>query len=130
MTAALKAIVVEDDHLIAEGLAQTLQDLGHHVCGIAHDVAELSALLGEHDPDLVTMDVNLGQGREGLGVATVLEATGPLAIVFVTGTISEEQQEDIRTTECAALVLKPFTPAQLAVAIEIALERTREDLES
>jgi DNA-binding response OmpR family regulator len=127
MNAPLKAIVVEDDVLIAEGVAQTLRDLGHDVCGVAHDVAQLSALLGQHEPDLVTMDLNLGQGREGLGVATVLEATGPVAIVFVTGTVSQEQQDDIRTTECAALVLKPFTSAQLAAAIDFALERTRED---
>jgi len=122
----LKTIVLEDDDLIAQDLAQTLRDLGHEVCGIAHQVAELAPLMRRHMPDLVTIDVNLGERRDGIGVATVLEAAGPLPIVFVTGAADEQEQEEMRCIEGAALVLKPFTPETLKAAIDLAVARARE----
>jgi AmiR/NasT family two-component response regulator len=126
----LKTIVLEDEDLIAQDLAQTLRDLGHEVCGIAHRVVELAPLMQQHAPDLVTIDVNLGDRRDGIGVATVLEAAGPLPIVFVTGAADEQEQEEMRTIEGAALVFKPFTRETLKAAIDLALARTREAKES
>jgi CheY-like chemotaxis protein len=124
MARPLKILVVEDDPAVAEVLVATLRQLGHEVCGVAHDVAELAALLESHEPNLVTLDLNLGRGRDGLGVATALEAGGPLAIVFVTGDVTPEDQEKIRATEGSALLMKPFTEAQLSEAIALALKRT------
>ena len=126
----LKTIVLEDEDLIAQDLAQTLRELGHEVCGIAHQVAELASLMQQHTPDLVTIDVNLGERHDGIGVATVLEAAGPLPIVFVTGAADEQEQEEMRCIEGAALVLKPFTRETLKAAIELAVARAQEAKES
>jgi DNA-binding response OmpR family regulator len=126
MSTALKTIVVEDDSLIAETLALALRELGHQVCGIAHDVLEMASLLHEHQPDLITLDLNLGKLHEGVGVATALQAAGPIPIVFVTGAVTEDQRKEIRALDAAALVLKPFTTEQLRMGIALAMRRSQD----
>lgn len=123
----LKTIVLEDEPLVAETIADMLRGLGHHVCGVAHDGRDLPRLLSEHEPELVTIDVQLGGGRDGIGVATLLESGGCLPIVFITGAVDEQEQEEILAIEGATLLYKPFTADQLAEAIAAALQRAQED---
>lgn len=123
----LKTIVIEDEASVADSLVQMLRSLGHAVCGVARRTADLPSLLAEHDPDLVTIDVDLGQRREGMGVATALEAGGSVPIVFVVGVVDEAEHEDLRAIECSAVLIKPFTADQLAATIREAQDRTRRD---
>ena len=123
----LKTIVLEDEPLVAETIAQMLRDLGHEVCGVAHSAGDLPALLAAHEPELITIDVNLGERHDGVGVATLLESAGCLPIVFITGGVDDEQRADIQAVEGAVLLLKPFTSEQLAEAVEAAQDRARED---
>ncbi|HUO23036.1 MAG TPA: response regulator [Caulobacteraceae bacterium] len=121
----LKVIVVEDQTAVARTLVDTLAALGHQVCGVASDVLEMAGLLQRFSADLLTIDLNLGKLHEGVGVATALQAAGPIPIVFVTGAASDEQKADIRALEAAALVIKPFTADQLRIGIALAFERAR-----
>ena len=123
----LKTIVLEDEPLVAETIAQMLRDLGHDVCGVAHSAGDLPALLSTYDPELITIDVNLGDRHDGVGVATLLESAGCLPIVFITGQVDDEERGDILAVEGSTLLLKPFTLDQLAAAIQDAVERAKED---
>jgi DNA-binding response OmpR family regulator len=124
---SLKTIVLEDEPLVAETIAQMLRDLGHEVSGVAHSAHELPALLAAHEPDLITIDVNLGDRHDGVGVATLLEAAGCLPIVFITGEVDDEERGDILAVDGSTLLLKPFTSDQLAAAIREAVQRAQED---
>ena len=124
----LKTIVLEDEPFVAEAIAQMLRDLGHQVCGVAHHARDLPPLLVEHEPDLVTIDVNLGERHDGIGVATVLEAGGSLPVIFITGAADEQEKEEILAIESAVLLMKPFTQDELAAAIQQALDRAETDL--
>ena len=121
----LKTLVVETDRPAASGLAKMLRDMGHDVCGVAQDVSQLAALLARLTPDLVALDLDLEDGNEGLGVATVLQATGPVAIVFVAETADAPDREGIRSIEGTALLIRPFGPAELRTAVALAFERAR-----
>src|ERR1700757_4072680 len=106
--ASLRTFVVETNPTAAAGLAQTLREMGHEVCGVASDVSGLAALLARETPDLIALSLDLEEGNEGLGLATVLQATGPLAIVFVAESADAPDRGAIRSIEGAALLLKPF----------------------
>lgn len=123
--ASLKTFVVERSRPAAAGLAQMLRAIGHDVRGEADDVSGLAALFAREAPDLVALDLDLEEGNEGLGLATVLQATGPLAIVFVTESADAPDREAIRSIEGAALLLKPFGAPELRTAIALAFERAR-----
>lgn len=120
-----KAIIVENERLMALGLAQMLRALGYEVAGLARDASQLAALLGGVTPDLIALDLDLGDGAEGLGIATVLQATGPAPIVFLAAQADEQQRESIRAIEGTSLLVGPFTEAELRVAVALAIKRTQ-----
>lgn len=126
---ALKIIVLEDDAVIAEAIAQALQDLGHEVCGLATSVWDMAALLAMHEPDLVTIDLNIGERHDGIGVATALQAGGPLAVVFITGAAEDRDLEQIKAVPGSSVVLKPFTTPDLRMGLALAWTRAREAIE-
>lgn len=124
---ALKAIVVEDKAGLADRLSDTLKRGGHVVCGVAETAADLAALLSSHEPDIVFIDLDLGERQDGIGVATLLEAGGPLPVVFVVDPADElAEVEESRTIECSARLDRPFTAEDLEQAIERALRRAKE----
>ena len=112
-----RILVVEDEPLIAADLASTLEDLGFEVSGIARTVAEAQRQFIELRPDLITLDVNLGGGREGLDIAVQVRAEGPTPIVFVTGQAERDIAQFALTLGRAAVALKPFNTESLAQAL-------------
>jgi AmiR/NasT family two-component response regulator len=124
---ALKAIVVEDKAGVADRLSDTLRRLGHQVCGVAQTAADLASLLREHEPDIVFIDLDLGERQDGIGVATLLEAGGPLPVVFVVEPSEKSAEvEESQTIECSARLVKPFTTEDLEQAIERSIRRARD----
>jgi DNA-binding NarL/FixJ family response regulator len=55
----LRVILAEDDVLLREGLASLLQSSGLDVVGQVGDGSELLALVREHEPDLVVVDIRM-----------------------------------------------------------------------
>jgi len=113
---ALRILVVEDDVMIGGLLAETLEDLGHVVCGVETDAANAVAAAARHHPDLMIVDVGLG---EASGVAAVEEIllSGFVPHVFATG----DALRDLSLGPNAVLIQKPFRGPDIVHAIERAL---------
>ena len=58
-----KVLIVEDDLLIADMVAEVLAGEGYGVCGIARTVEEALALADQHKPELALVDVRFGTRR-------------------------------------------------------------------
>ena len=113
---ALRTLVVEDDAIIGELLAETLEGLGHTVCAVESNVANAVAAASHWRPDLMIVDVGLG---EASGVEAVKEIVRRRFVphVFVTG-------DTVRSTPLgpeAVLIQKPFRVSDLERAIQRAL---------
>ena len=52
-----KILVVEDERLVAEDIAECLRSRGFEVCGIAKEGQDAIAKAREHRPDLALMDI-------------------------------------------------------------------------
>ena len=113
---ALRILVVEDDVMIGGLLAETLEDLGHVVCAVETNAANAVAAAARHHPDLMIVDVGLG---EASGVAAVKEIlrSGFVPHVFATG----DALRDLSLGPNAVLIQKPFRGPDLVHAIERAL---------
>jgi DNA-binding response OmpR family regulator len=110
----LKTLVVETSGAEASGLSAMLGRIGHEVCGVAGNVSGLAQLLFERaTPDLIALDLNLDEGNEARGLATVLQATGPIPIVFVTGCVDWPERDGIRSIGGTALLIRPFGELEL-----------------
>jgi CheY-like chemotaxis protein len=113
---ALRILVVEDDAMIGGLLTETLEDLGHVVCGVETDAANAVAAAARHRPDLMIVDVGLG---EASGVAAVKEIllSGFVPHVFATG----DALRDLSLGPEAVLIQKPFRGPDIIHAIARAL---------
>jgi len=120
-TKCLRIIIVEDDSLLAEYLAELLTGMGHEVCAIAGTEAEAVANAADFHPDLMIMD---GQLREGDGVSAMkrILQQGDVAHFFVTGNpwSLREQVPD------SVIVTKPFRLRELERAIDTACASERQ----
>ncbi|MCB0789295.1 MAG: response regulator, partial [Flavobacteriales bacterium] len=54
----VRIFIVEDEPLIAEDLAASLEELGYQVCGRAENALDAMAGIATEKPDLILMDIN------------------------------------------------------------------------
>ncbi len=86
--AGLRVIVADDDVLLRAGLASLLERAGLEVAGQAGDGQELLALVREHRPDLVVVDIRMPPTHtvEGLeAAARIREELPDVAILVLSG---------------------------------------------
>ena len=116
---ALRALVVEDDAMIGGLLAETLEGLGHTVCAVESNVAEAVAAASHWRPDLMIVDVGLG---EASGLAAIKEILRSRFVphVFVTG----NRVSGMPLAPDTVLIQKPFRVSDLERAIQRALATT------
>jgi len=126
MSEALRVVVVEDEALIRMDVVATLEEAGFEIVGEGADGEEAISLAKEHEPDLVVMDIKMPK-LDGISAA---EKIAELKIPVVLLTAFSQTELVSRAAEAGAMayVTKPFKPADLLPAIQIALARHEEFL--
>lgn len=120
-----RALVVEDEALIRLDIIETLTDAGIEVVGEAADGAGAIERARELTPDVVVMDVKM-PGMDGITAAEQILAERTCAVVMLTAFSQKELVDRARDAGAMAYVVKPFTPADLIPAVEIAVSRFQE----
>lgn len=120
-----RVVVAEDEALIRLDVVETLNEAGYEVVGEAGDGETAVKLATELDPDLVVMDVKMPI-LDGISAAERITKARIAPVVLLTAFSQTELVERARDAGAMAYVVKPFTPADLLPAIEIALHRHRE----
>jgi DNA-binding response OmpR family regulator len=122
----MQVLIVEDDVMLADCLAEALTDEGHVVCGIAGTVAEAVSLARQHRPDVAVLDMQLRGTECGSEIAEQLAASGDcdgIGILYVTGQ-SERVQRDAHVGH--GYLNKPYNFAALNAALEIVSDVARQ----
>jgi AmiR/NasT family two-component response regulator len=124
MSEALRVVVVEDEALIRMDVVATLEEAGFEIVGEGANGEEAISLAKEHQPDLVVMDIKMPK-LDGISAA---EKIAELKIPVVLLTAFSQTELVSRAAEAGAMayVTKPFKPADLLPAIQIALARHEE----
>ena len=76
MTTSRRALVVEDEGLMASLIALALQQANFDV-ELASSVAEAKRAIGKFDPDVALIDISLGDGPTGVDLAHMLRNERP-----------------------------------------------------
>jgi CheY-like chemotaxis protein len=124
---APKVLIVEDTPLNLELAKDILEVAGFEVLAAA-DAAQCFAILAEHRPDLILMDVQL-PGKDGLQITRELRAnpeTQDLLIVAMTAYAMVEDERRVIEAGCDGYLTKPIQTRMLAKQVASFLKRKRE----
>jgi CheY-like chemotaxis protein len=113
---ALRVLVVEDDAQISTLLAEMLNGMGHDVCAIEATEADAVTAAARCRPDLMIVDLRLGDGS-GVSAVDEIHRSGPVPHIFVSGDVSKVQA--LRPN--AVMIQKPYREIDLARVIRRAL---------
>jgi CheY-like chemotaxis protein len=108
-------LIVEDEALVALTMEEVLIEAGYFVCGVADTPDGALELARQHDPDLAVVDVRLASGGDGIVLAELLVAMGPITILFATANCAEVRQRARAGQGCLS---KPFQAGWLLAALE------------
>ena len=118
-------LYVDDEETIGRAVARWFGRRGHTV-HLAHDVRGAQALVTEHDPDVVFIDVWLGH-ESGFELMSWIEDVRPeLAqrVTFVTGELADAGRSDrVWRTLGRPVLQKPFEFSQLEQVLTDAARR-------
>jgi CheY-like chemotaxis protein len=120
-----KILIVEDEWLVAQGIKESLIDLGYEVVGIAVSGRETLQLVAEQRPDLVLMDILLQGDMDGIEAAERLRRQSEIPVVFLTAYADSTTLARAKVVEPYGYILKPFEVREIHSAIEIALYKTK-----
>ena len=124
-SSARRAVVAEDEALIRMDIVETLREGGYDVVGEAGNGEEAVKLALELVPDVVVMDVKMPV-MDGITAAEQIAKARVAPVVLLTAFSQTELVERARDAGAMAYVVKPFTPADLLPAVEIAASRYAE----
>jgi DNA-binding NarL/FixJ family response regulator len=115
-----RALIVDDEFLIAIDLESSMRELGFDVCTVTSNENDAIELAKSNPPDVVVMDVYLGGIRAGIETGRWLHQVVGTPVVFVTAHSEDETIERIHEAVPGAPVLsKPVYRETLANAVSL-----------
>jgi CheY-like chemotaxis protein len=110
----LNILLVEDDDLVRDCLAEALHEAGLSIEGSGSAEDAMMVISAGRQPDVVVTDINLGPGMDGLAFARAVRELCPgVPIVFISGRYTELRGMTARER----FLSKPFTTPALLRAI-------------
>ena len=123
-------LIVEDELLIAETIHDILLHAGYKNIRMVVSVEEATKEIEERKPDLVLSDIELGQAKNGIDLATLLHTKYFIPFIFITSHKSAEIIDRAKHTHPNAYIVKPFKNEDLLIAIELAIFNSSEKNET
>ena len=122
-----RIMIVEDERILALDLAETLDELGYTVAGMASRGDEAIELARRLDPQLILMDVGLDGDLDGIATAETIRDEHDVPVVFLTAHADDDTLHRATSSDAAAYLVKPFKAPDLRCVIEIALHKHAAD---
>ncbi|MFC5086209.1 response regulator [Microvirga arabica] len=121
MMGKLRVLVVEDEALVADYVADVIEEAGHEVAGFAATGEKALEYLLHERVDLAVLDIKLKGSLSGIDVA---QAARERAIphVFISGSGDPSTRQAAEATGPLAFLQKPFNQAKLVSVLETVTE--------
>ncbi len=118
-----RALIVEDETLIAEELRERLSRLGFIVIATVGTADEGIAIATREPLDLVLMDIRLKGKKDGVQAAQEIRQQVDVPIVYVTAYSDQLTVDRAKGSDHDAFILKPFRGLELQATIDVAMRR-------
>jgi len=118
-----RALIIEDETLIAEELRVRLSRLGFSVIAAVGSGEEGVAIATRERPDLVLIDIRLNGNKDGVQAAKEIREQVDVPIVYLTAHSDRPTVDRANKTDHDGFILKPFLRRELQFTIEVAMQR-------
>ena len=126
----LRILIVDDEAIQAMDTAGMVRELGHEVVGMAYTYGQAVEMTQRFCPDLVLMDINLGElGHSGIdAVASLRNGTCAFRVIYITAYADERTIKQAVATVPLGYLVKPFRQSELLALLLLAKQQmTRRD---
>ena len=120
MKQEIKIGIVEDELLIAEKIRMILMEIGYSVCAPVSGYNSALKMFKDEKPDIVLLDINLGDEKDGIDIAKKINEEFHLPFIFLTANSDGATIERAKEVKPFAYLVKPFSKEELFASIEIA----------
>lgn len=120
-----RALIVEDEFLIAEELRERLSRLGFTVIASVDTADEGIAVATSQRPELVLMDIRLRGEKDGVQAAEEIRKKVDVSVVYVSAHSDRQTVDRVKITDHDGFLLKPFHRRDLQSTIEVAMLRLK-----
>ncbi|OKL41725.1 LytR/AlgR family response regulator transcription factor [Pontibacter flavimaris] len=117
----VRLLIAEDDVVIAQNLAFSLEELGYEVCALVSTGEELLLEVYRYNPDLAILDITLEGKLDGIDTAAILSRSSQIPFIFMTALSDKETIDRAKQTRPHAYLVKPFDIRTLQSSIEVAI---------
>ena len=117
-----RVVVADDESIVRMDLREMLESLGYLVVGEAGDGESALHLARELKPNIVIMDIKM-PGMDGIEAGRILTEERIAPVLLLTAYSQQDLVERAKDAGVMAYIVKPFHEADLAPAIEVALQR-------
>lgn len=120
-----RILIVEDEQIIGEDIKRTLEQFGYSVIDVIPTGEEALQKLDKLNPDMILMDIMLGETLTGIETANEVLKSYDIPILYLTAYANEKILEEAKLTQPYGYIIKPFEEKELRAAIEMAFYRHR-----
>jgi CheY-like chemotaxis protein len=124
MSERLRVLVVDDEALVADYVADLVEEAGHEVIGIAATGEKALEYLERSDIDLAILDIRLKGRLTGIDLAQTTRARA-IPHLFITGSGDPSTREAAEATKPLAILQKPFSQERLVSLLGQMAQRDR-----
>ncbi len=125
-----RILIVEDERITAEDLAEVLKDLGYQVSAVVSSGEEAIRDAEKNRPDLVLMDIRIKGEMDGTEAARILRERFDVPVVYLTAHADRDTLDRAKHSRPLGYIVKPFHEAELHASVEMALYKHWHDLRS
>ncbi|MBF0540750.1 MAG: response regulator [Nitrospirae bacterium] len=117
----VKCLIVEDEFIIANNIKTFLQNKGYIVTSIVSSGEDAIESVKSEKPDIILMDIYLGEGIDGIEIAEQIHSFSYIPIIYITANVNDKLVNRAKITEPFGYLIKPFNEKELHITIELAL---------
>jgi DNA-binding LytR/AlgR family response regulator len=118
----IKIGIVDDELLIAEKTRTFLMKAGYEVCEPVPTYAEALLMIDEERPDILLLDINLNDKKDGIDLAEKINEKFRIPFIFLTAYGDKATIDRAKKVRPNAYLIKPFNKDELFAAVALAVE--------
>jgi len=122
-------LIVEDEIINAKVLQDFLKKKGYRVMGVVTTGESAIDFVAKQRPDIILMDIELADKLNGIEAVEIINKNSNIPILYLTSQTDKKIVEKARETHPIGYMIKPFSPLQLDITMEMARKQIKVDRE-